>query len=177
LEWPRHIRAGVMTVRGDNALAATEYRRILESDPSDPAALIAVLQDCRTRRDAADAIVAAKHALDLDPANFTALDGLAWAYLEQGKHHQAKTAIESAVRALDGLDTGAAFRGVPRVMLSVVRLFLRLPVLRRRFPHLQSTSEMEAQAARGLSEWRIWALEYLAWYHGQYPQGSPGAQQ
>jgi tetratricopeptide (TPR) repeat protein len=177
VDWPRHIRAGVMTVRGNHALAATEYRRVLESDPGDPAALIAVLQDCRTRGDAVEAIVAANRALARDAANFIALDGLAWAYLEQGDHHQAKAAIERAIGALDGLDSQAAFRGLPGVMVSVVRLFLRLPGLRSRYPRLRSTSEMEAEAARGIAEWRTWALEYLAWYDREHAQGPAGAQQ
>lgn len=168
--WPPRIRALVLDVRGRQALALTEYRRILDSDPSHFTALFTVLEDCRQRRDVAEAIVLANRALACDSTSFIALDGLAWAYLKQGDHHQAKAAIERALQAIDGFDVGGAFRSA-RIMIWVVRLVLRLPGLRRRYPHLRSNSEMEAQAARGIAEWKTWALQYLAWYDREYAQG------
>ena len=158
--WPPRIRALMLDVRGHKALALTEYRRVLESDPSQFTALVTVLEDCRKRGDAGEAIVLANRALARDATNFMALDGLAWAYLKQGDHHQAKAAIERALQAIDRLDIGEVFRSA-RIMIWVVRLVLRVPGLRRRYPPalLRSNPEMEAQAARGIAEWKTWALQ------------------
>jgi tetratricopeptide (TPR) repeat protein len=159
----------MIEARGNHAIALSEYRRILQSDPSQFSALVNVLQDCRTRGDAAEAIVLANRALAHDDTNFIALDGLAWAFLKQGDYHQAKTATERALKAIDSLDVGEAFRSLfVRITTSVMRLVLRLPGLRKRYPRLRSTSEMEARAAEDVAEWRAWALEYLAWYDGEY---------
>jgi len=175
MEWPRHIRAGVLAVRGRHDAAAAEYRRALESDPGDPAALIALLRDCRAHGAVADAIAVANRALALDAGNYIALDGLAWAYLEQQDHHRAFVTVERALKALDALDTGAAFGGVARYLIGAVRLVLRLPGLRGRFGTLRSTSEMQAEALRGIAEWRAWALSYMAWYRQEHGSGSTGA--
>src|SRR5712691_3447641 len=113
MEWPRHVRAGVLTLRGHHAAAVSEYRRSLESDPTAPPALIAVLPDCRARGAVAEAIDAANRALSRDASNFIALDGLAWAYLQQEDHHRARPIVEKAVRAFEELDTGSAFSMVP----------------------------------------------------------------
>jgi len=162
-----------MDARGQHAIAVSEYRRVLQSNPSQFTALAKVLEDCRARGDAAEAIVLANRALDRDGTNFIALDGLAWALLKQGDHHQAKTAIERGLKAIDRLDAAEVFRSLfVRTMASVGRLVLRLPGLRKRYPHLRSNSEMEAKAAEGLAEWRARALEYLAWHDREYGQGA-----
>ena len=172
MNWPKHIQAGFMTLRGRPARAAAEYRRALESDPADPAALIGVLDDCRARGDAADAIDVATRALARDATNFIALDGLAWAYLEQEDHHHAKVVVERGIKALDELDTDSAFRGSARVVIEIMRLALRVLWFRRR-RSIPTSSQMEARAARGLVEWREWATAYLDWYDQTHGPGSP----
>ncbi len=170
MNWPKHVRAGFLTLRGRPARGATEYRRALESVPDDPAALIGVLDDCRARGDATEAVEVATRALARDPSNFIALKGLAWAYLEQEDHHHAKVVVERGIRALDELDTASAFRGMARVVIETTRLALRVWWFRRR-RSIPTSSEMEAKAARGLAEWREWAVAYLAWYDQAYGPG------
>ena len=176
MDWPRHIRATGLMVQGRHAAALAEHRVVLEADPSDVPALIAVLQACRERHAVADAIAAATLALTRDPSSFAALDGLAWAYLEHEDHHRAKPVIEEGLTALGALEVGAPFRDpIPRFMLSVARLVLRFPGLRSRFPTLPSTSEMAAESTRWTTEWRAWALSYLAWYQREHGSGSASA--
>lgn len=168
------MRAGMLALRGRHDQAAAEYRRALDSDPIDPPALIAVLQDCRRRRAVAEAIETATQALSLDPSNFTALDGLAWAYLQQGDHRRAKPVVERAVQAFDALNTSAAFKGVSRFLIGALRLLARLPGLRSHLPTVPPTSELEQSAAHGLANWRTWALDYLAWHRVEYDSTPTG---
>jgi tetratricopeptide (TPR) repeat protein len=162
-------------MQGRQHEAIEEFQAVLRADPIDPAALVAVLDDYRRRGAVDDAIRVGNRALELSPANFPALDGLAWAYIQQGEHDLAKDAIERALAASGGLDCNSAFRGFPRLILGALRLAARFPGLRSHLPTLPPTTVMAASATQSMAEWKSWALEYLAWYEREHPSGAPGA--
>jgi tetratricopeptide (TPR) repeat protein len=171
VDWRRHVRAFTLALRRRHDDAAQEYRLALEADPTDPPALFAVLRDCRQRGAVGDAMAVANRALVVDPSNFPALDGLAWAYLQQHDHHSAKPLVERAVKAFDALDVRGSLTLVPRLLLGVFRFVSWLPGLRGRLPTLPPTPEIEAAGSRGVAEWRAWAVDYLAWYGREYGSG------
>jgi hypothetical protein len=130
-----------------------EYRQILASDPSDPAALCAVLDDCRKRDVPVEAAAIAERALAEMPSAFVALDAPAWALIAQGEHARARLVVERALRSLDDTPPEKALDG--------------------RFPHHKEAS---ADTAQHVSVRRSWGREYLVWWghqHGEAPSGPP----
>jgi tetratricopeptide (TPR) repeat protein len=164
-------------IRGRRDRAMETYRAILASDPADPAALPMVLDDLRRDGKAQQAIDTAERALAAMPDNFFALDGLAWARIELGDHGQAKAAVERAIHSLETLNPGKPLGPVVRAVLGMVRFLGFIPGLGGRVPRIPSSASINADAGRGLAEWRQWANAYLAWYDHEHGVGARAAVQ
>ena len=147
-------------MQGQRDAAIVEYRKILSSDPSDPAALCAVLDDCRARGASAEALPIAERALLEIPDAFIALDAVAWVSIARGEHDKARLVVE---KALESLKTSPPARAlvepVPRAMWWMARLLGFLTGLRR----LPRPAEASQEAERDLARWQSWAVEYLTW--------------
>jgi tetratricopeptide (TPR) repeat protein len=169
-----HAKASVFMIRGKRDRAMDAYRSILASDPADPAALPLVLDDLRRDGKARQAIETAERALAAMPDNFFALDGLAWARIELGEYSQAKAAVEQAIHSLDTLNPGKPIGRLERVAVGVVRFLGSIPGLGGRVPRVPSAAAINADAARGLAEWKRWANDYLTWYDSERGEGAAG---
>jgi tetratricopeptide (TPR) repeat protein len=166
-----HLAAAFHTIRGRHERALAIYQNILASDPGDPAALSAVLSELRRGGEALQAIEVAERALAAMPDNFMALDGLAWARIQRGEHEQARTVVERAIVTFEALKPGKPLGALERLALGTVRLLGTMPGLRSRVPRIPSAASVDADAARGLADWRKWANDYLAWYEQKHGSG------
>lgn len=178
MRWLSHLRAAWATLRGDHEAASGVYRAIVAAEPDDPAALPLVLHDYRKQGKVAEVVALSHRVLEREPSNFAALDALVWAYLSQGDHHRAKTALDEASRALAGLKL-ADISSSPglRATLAATRTLFHLPGLRRRMPSIPTVEELSSGSDRYVAEWNEWAEAYFAWYAHEYGQQPTGSQQ
>jgi hypothetical protein len=103
-----------------------------------------------------------------------ALKTLGWAYVTQRNHDAARIVIEQALNRFDELKLGEPSTAL-LAMGAFFGLAARLPGLRRRFPRLESSSNVGANTAQQLNDWRSWAVRYVAWHKREDGPASPEA--
>ena len=168
--WRRHFRACLLTLRGQHPRALGIYREILQSEPDDPAALSVVLQDARIRSAVDETALYAQAALSRMPANFLALDALAWVHISRGEHHQAKVFVERAMQSGQELKLGAPPSLGMKISITIARVIVAI-IRRRRLRAVAPVSAAVGSGSRWYAEWKQWALNYLSWYAQTYGSG------
>ena len=171
--WRLHMQASRLVGRADFVAAAAIYEQLLRSGPADTFA-IGMLAHCYEQQERyIEALRLAEEAVSWHPESLLALQAAGRLAVATQDHDKAAQYLRRALALPEVRAEIPKEVALPKPLVWLLRILVRLPILRRRFPRdAFKEFELGSQAVE-LQNWKHWAQEYVAWHAGSAP-GSPG---